>query len=385
MRTKNKIVVAFIVILFAVLTFGTTKVQATEELVTSDTSTDQTLNNNSSSYNETDKQYILDTLENLGFEKEEDSDYYILHVNSYLDITNSNFTSGIDEIVEKIEEAGIVVENDGGSGGISGGSSIGKLYKSDVLYNYIIIESKTYYQLMIPANIEEEKDIEYAQSILKEFLQNEYDVTGAVTLEKAKENYYNIFMNGKSFDNMQIILNKEEVVDIKKEDTTTGVKLESTSAILPSNVVLSVAKVTEQNTLNIVEKSLKDISNEYIVYDITLLQDNVKVQPNGKVKISLPIPTDYDTTNLTVYRVAENGEKIEYKPTIETVDGVKYAIIETDHFSTYVLAEKVESTQTSTKGEKDETPKTGTIDMIYYILPITVISALGIVLFKKKH
>ena len=45
---------------------------------------------------------------------------------------------------------------------------------------------------------------------------------------------------------------KEEKKEIKKEDTTTGVKLESTSAILPSNVVLAVEKVTKQDTLKIV-------------------------------------------------------------------------------------------------------------------------------------
>ena len=35
--------------------------------------------------------------------------------------------------------------------------------------------------------------------------------------------------------------------------------------------------------------------------------------------------------------------------------------------------------------EKDETPKTGTINYIYLALPITVIATIGIVILKKKE
>ena len=36
------------------------------------------------------------------------------------------------------------------------------------------------------------------------------------------------------------------------------------------------------------------------------------------------------------------------------------------------------------KKELDETPKTGVTDVVYYILPVVFISAVGIVVFRKK-
>ena len=129
-----------------------------------------------------------------------------------------------------------------------------------------------------------------------------------------------------------------------------------------------------------------------MVYDIELLSDGVKIQPNGKVKISIPVPTEYNKSNLVVYRVADNGDKTEYTV---TVNG-DVATFETDHFSTYVLAEKeikqntgnTETTQTKPVTEvrkKDDTPKTGTTASIYFMIPVTVISAIGIIAFRRKE
>lgn len=92
------------------------------------------------------------------------------------------------------------------------------------------------------------------------------------------------------------------------------------------------------------------------VYDITLQSNGVKVQPNGKVKVSIPVPEGLDTNKLVVYRIDKEGNKTEYKITVETIDNIKHAIFETNHFSTYVLGEKAEETTTNTettaKGEK---------------------------------
>lgn len=188
-----------------------------------------------------------------------------------------------------------------------------------------------------------------------------------------------------------VIVRKEKVTEpvtepVKKEDTTTGIKLETTTNVVSSNVILTATKVTDQNILNIVKGALKDISTKYIVYDINLLENNVKIQPNGKVKISIPVPTEFNKSNLVVYRVADNGEKKEYAV---TVNG-DLATFETDHFSTYVLAEKettqnTENTSNNTDRKKDDTPKTGTTASIYFIIPVTVMSAIGIIAFRRKE
>ena len=101
------------------------------------------------------------------------------------------------------------------------------------------------------------------------------------------------------------------------------------------------------------------------------------------VKISIPIPSDYNKDRLEVYRIADNGEKIRYEITI---DG-DYATFETDHFSTYVLGEKAEetttiNTETTAKGEKDETPKTGATATIAGITALVIL--IGTVVIIKK-
>ena len=94
-----------------------------------------------------------------------------------------------------------------------------------------------------------------------------------------------------------------------------------------------------------------------------------------------------------VYYVDSNNKIIEYEVTVEN----GFATFTTDHFSIYTLAEKkvVEETPDNTpsetpdntpaKEEKDETPKTGTVDVIEYVWVITLISILGIAVLNKKE
>ena len=193
---------------------------------------------------------------------------------------------------------------------------------------------------------------------------------------------------------MQEVVKEQEEINksVSVTDNTTNIKLETDTTVVPENTVLEATEVKEQKIINVVKESLKEVSSKFVTYDINLLSNGTKVQPNGKVKISIPVPTGFDTSKLVVYRVADNGDKTEYKVAVEG----KYATFETDHFSTYVLAEKEANnqqqttatpttTETQNKGEKDNTPKTGTTNIIGYVGILTVISAVGIIAFRKKQ
>lgn len=174
---------------------------------------------------------------------------------------------------------------------------------------------------------------------------------------------------------------KEDTKPVTATDTKTNIKLEAVAGAVPSDTVLEVAPITEGTTYNTVKTALTNI-NKFKVFDINLLSNGTKIQPNGKVKISIPLPTDMNKSNLVVYRVADNGTKTEYKVTTEGNN----ATFETDHFSIYVLAEKTAETTPSNTDDrkKDETPKTGTVDVLGYLSIITLISALGIVAFRRN-
>ena len=175
---------------------------------------------------------------------------------------------------------------------------------------------------------------------------------------------------------------------IETADKTTNVSLNADTSIIPSNTVLEVKEVKSGEAYNTITESLKNVSNKFMAYDITLKSDGVEIQPNGNVQISLPIPSGYDTGKVVVFRVETDGTIIKYDTKIEN----NYAIIETDHFSNYVIAEQNVSSTTETdktpikKGEKDDKPKTGTIQYIGLAVIVVALSSIGIIALRnKKH
>ena len=305
------------------------------------------------------------------------------------------------------------------------GADIG-LIKNGIVYDIRTIGCLPFVsQIIIPDNIKDtdEDYINYAMPIIKQYLKenrsdmlNENEINKITITKGGSVEYFNRDSNRKSEtfnvengytvkcisefgeETATIILKKAKSTSastaVKKEDTTTKIKLEADTTVIPANTVLNTKEVKEEKTLKVVKESLKEVSNKYVTYDITLTNNNVKIQPNGKVKISIPVPSDFDKTKLAVYRIADNGDKTEYTV---MVNG-DVATFETDHFSTYVLAEKETKSNTNnvvdkeqknnnTKEtrKKDDTPKTGTTASIYFMIPIAVISAIGIIAFRRKE
>ena len=156
---------------------------------------------------------------------------------------------------------------------------------------------------------------------------------------------------------------------VSTSDKNTGISMETTTNIVPKDTLLVVNSIDSGTSFYQEVNNIIGQAKNIKIYDITLKSNGVSIQPNGTVKISIPIPENFNTSDLKVYRI-EGTDKIEYALTIEELNGIKYATFETDHFSTYVLAD--ESTteiagtktekqeETTLQGEKDVTPKTGT-------------------------
>lgn len=303
------------------------------------------------------------------------------------------------------------------------GISLG-IFKNDILYDsrYLTI-IPVVCQMTVPSNVgdTDEDYINYATPIIKDYCKEVYETNNITLIKGAKtdestyykpieiENGYTIKSNGEEIG--RIILKKEKsntptvpttpttptVEQVTKEDKETNIKLSTSTSVVPQNTVLIAKEQKEEKVVNVVKESLKDITSKFKIYDITLMSDNKVIQPNGNVKISLPIPEGYDKTKLEIYRIEENGEKTKYDVKVED----NYATFETNHFSNYVLAEKTtnatsnnnqeqnnnntsNNNQNNSNRELDETPKTGTIDTIKYIMPVMIISAVGIIALRKK-
>lgn len=181
-----------------------------------------------------------------------------------------------------------------------------------------------------------------------------------------------------------IIVNRETKIYL--EDASTDVKLDSSSNVIPNNTVLEVKEIKTGESYNTITSSLKSISNKFVAYDITLKSEGVTIQPNGNVQISLPIPSGYDTSKVVVFRIESDGTKIKYDTQIKD----NYAIIETDHFSNYVIAEENISNTTEIKEspnselEKDDTPKTGVGQYLGLVGIVIVLSSIGIIALRSK-
>ena len=118
---------------------------------------------------------------------------------------------------------------------------------------------------------------------------------------------------------------EEQPVILTDEDS--GIKIGAENGVVPDDTVLVV------EPSNII---LQDAEGKFAAFDISLESGNVKIQPSGKVLVSIPIPSGYDRERLTIYHIATDGTQTELP---SAVDG-NMITFETDHFSTYVVAEK---------------------------------------------
>ncbi|MBQ4348232.1 MAG: leucine-rich repeat domain-containing protein [Clostridia bacterium] len=117
--------------------------------------------------------------------------------------------------------------------------------------------------------------------------------------------------------------------------TSNGVVVNPETELSPEYVLHSYI-VAENNQVAIeADKVLNGLSEQYKLYNITLYKGGKEAQPNGKIKVMIPIPVGYDRNNIMVYWYKEDG-------TIESVSAKvegDYATFVTEHLSYYALVE----------------------------------------------
>ena len=140
----------------------------------------------------------------------------------------------------------------------------------------------------------------------------------------------------------------EESQNIELEDTDTSIKLETEKDVIPTGTELKVEEIKEEEEKEEYEEIKETLGkrvNQFVVYDMSLINNNETIQPNGMVIIFIVIPDGFDVTKLAIYRIEEDGSKVKYDAKIEG----NMAILETDYISKYVLAE----TKDIAKGDFD--------------------------------
>ena len=151
-------------------------------------------------------------------------------------------------------------------------------------------------------------------------------------------NYYNIKIGSRTYKFYIVKGTDEKLV----EPTYYGLDLNSKIEITSGDS--SIPLDTSLTVNNVEDSSIKDIigTENYKSYDISLYSDakNAKIEKldNGKFLVKIPVPIELNGKDLIVYYITSEGAKEEHEVIVK--DG--YASFETNHFSTYVLAEKTE-------------------------------------------
>ena len=130
--------------------------------------------------------------------------------------------------------------------------------------------------------------------------------------------------------------------EIKTEsvsDTTTEISMEYISNFYAGEVDIAVETTSDRADFEIVCTEF-DIA-ESIIYNIKMIVDGIETQPNGTVKVKIPIPEGYDSAKTFVYHVDTNSGRVENMgAVVEVFNGKEYLVFDTDHFSYYAVVEK---------------------------------------------
>ena len=125
------------------------------------------------------------------------------------------------------------------------------------------------------------------------------------------------------------------LVRVTVTDENTGISMEFDDNDYNGEVEIVVEETFDSTALDVIDTNL-DASQSFI-YDITMTVDGVVTQPNGTVKVKIPLPSGYDPNRSFVYHVNTETGTVEKMPaTYEN----GYMVFETTHFSYYAVVEE---------------------------------------------
>jgi len=155
---------------------------------------------------------------------------------------------------------------------------------------------------------------------------------------KTMDNYYVVTINEKEY-NFAICKKEANKLDTPKyigSNLGTNITITTDSTEVPLDTAVTVKNVEDKK----IEKALG--TDVYAAYDISLFSSakNDKIEKiGGKFKVTIPVPESLkNIPDLTVYYIDDEGKKTDKEAKVDE-NGI--ATFETNHFSTYVLAEKV--------------------------------------------
>ena len=128
----------------------------------------------------------------------------------------------------------------------------------------------------------------------------------------------------------------------QSKDSDGHISLDIDEGTFKDTTVLQINKVDEDDyygegaeILELVDRTLINIANDSVTFEITALSFNEEVQPQKKIIVTFPIPEGFDSDYIAFYHVGKDGTYEVIPAEIDREKGVCRAVIE--HFSTYAI------------------------------------------------
>jgi hypothetical protein len=175
-------------------------------------------------------------------------------------------------------------------------------------------------------------------------------------------------------------------------DETTGVTIEADANVLPEGAKSIVTSITSGESYELAKTALLSIGSKFVLFDISIENAaGTKIQPNGSVKVSLPIPSNLNNDLLDVYRINEDGTRTLMESTIEG----DFIVFYTNHFSLYVLVERAAESEVAASNTDDsgiinaaETPlgagTGGGFNLLWLLIPIAALAIIAAVIIVRR-
>lgn len=144
----------------------------------------------------------------------------------------------------------------------------------------------------------------------------------------------------------------EQSPELSITDKATGISVSTEKGVFPKGTRLVVKEIKNGKSFDTAKTALEDVSNKFKLYDIYFVDSKgEKIQPNGIATVSYPVPTDFNSENVKLYRINDDGSKTLMSG--ELKDG-KF-VVNHNKFSSYALVDKREQSANNNDHQKEAT------------------------------
>ena len=165
---------------------------------------------------------------------------------------------------------------------------------------------------------------------------------------------------------------------VNLEDKATGIKIHADAGVFQENVKLVVTPISESDAAyKKAAEDLKSISGKFVLYEVHFVNDKgQEVQPQGTVTVSYPVPKDFDSAQMAVYRINDSGKPTKING---AVNGKYYEVVQKS-FSQYAVVDL----RTADSAAPETATPTGDSTPVLALMGLMALSGAAIVVLLRK-